>query len=281
MFDVNVNLPDWPEKFMLEVYSDTASPAAKELGESLKKMVGAIKCVTIPFAMMGYTAEYLEERYIHFLEESLKTIKRENLQKPNPVIASQIIRDVVYAFDQKDLYNLYKNLLSSASDKTRNPLVHPSFVSCIAQLDSIDISILEQISSKNFVPYVEIVMNGRLRSNSPILPMIEPFTLIKNYENEFGLIMRSIHNLQHLGIIYKVPNLYVGNQDKVFDSILSSSIYDNYRQVVSPTFDSFASSNFDFNVVKGNLTATYYGKSFIAACKMNPSSIQQTQNNND
>lgn len=110
MFDVNVHLPDWPEKFMLEVYSDTASPAAKEFGESLKKLTGAIKCVTVPFAMMGYTAEYLEERFINFLEESLKSVKRENLQKPDPMIAAQIIRDVVYAFDQKELYKLYKHL---------------------------------------------------------------------------------------------------------------------------------------------------------------------------
>ena len=198
MFDINVELPDWPEKFMLEVYSDTASPAAKEFGDSLKKLTGAIKCVTVPFAMMGYTAEYLEERYIHFLEESLRPVERENLQKPDSMIAAQIIRDVVYAFDQKDLYELYRNLLASASDKSKSALVHPSFVSCIAQLDSVDISVLEQLSNKNFIPYVEILMNGRSPSNNPNLPMVEPFALINGYEKDFEIVMRSIHNLQHL-----------------------------------------------------------------------------------
>lgn len=174
MFDVNVKLPDWPEKFMLEIYSDAASPAAKEFGDSLKKLAGAIKCVTVPFAMMGYTAEYLEVRYINFLEESLKAVKRENLQKPDSMIAAQIIHDVVYAFDQKELYKLYKHLLGSTADKTKSVLVHPSFVSCIAQLDSVDISVLDQLSNRNFVPYVEILMNGQSLSNDPSLPIVEP-----------------------------------------------------------------------------------------------------------
>ena len=276
MLDVNINLPDWPEKFMLEVYSDTTSPAAKELGESLKKMAGAIKCVTVPFAMMGYTAEYLEKRYMHFLEESLKSVKRENLQKPNSMIAAQIIRDVVYAFDQKDLYNLYKNLLSSASDKTKSSLVHPSFVSCIAQLDAVDISVLEQVSQKGFVPYVEIVINGRLNNNNPKFPAVEPFALIENHENDFELIARSIHNLQHLGLISKVPNMFLASHNKDFDKILSKSIYDDYRDIISPTLDPFKVGGFDLNVVKGSLTATYYGKNFIAACKTDPTSLKHS-----
>ena len=277
MFDVNVNLPDWPEKFMLEVYSDTASPAAKEFGESLKRLTGAIKCVTVPFAMMGYTAEYLEERFIIFLEESLKSVKRENLQKPNPMIAAQIIRDVVYAFDQKELYKLYKHLLASAADKTKSSLVHPSFVSRIAQLDSVDISVLNELSNKNFVPYVEILMNGRSSSNDPSLPIVEPFALISGYENEFGIVVRSIHNLQHLGLINKIPNFIIGNQDKDFNRILANPVYDNYREEVSSTFDSFETGNFILNVVRGNLTATYYGKNFSAACTTDPASLQQTQ----
>lgn len=277
MLDVNVQLPEWPEKFMLEVYSDVASPAAREFGECLRKMAGAIKCVTVPFAMMGYTAEYLEERYIHFLEESLKSVKCENLQKPNSVIAAQIIRDVVYAFDQKDLYDLYKNLLASTSDKTKNSLVHPSFVSCIAQLDSVDVAILERFHRNQFLPYVEILINGSLHVNSPEVTIVDAFSLIPGYENDWESVAPALHNLQQLGLIYKIPNFFIGNQDDDFNSILANPVYDNYRNEVSSTFEPLSNGDFVFNVVKGNFSPTLYGKRFIAACTTEPTNLQNTQ----
>lgn len=68
---------DMVVKLSKDIYQDSLQPSAKTLGTELDQVVSALKIATLPFAVMGKSADYLLERYSNFLSESIRKVKND------------------------------------------------------------------------------------------------------------------------------------------------------------------------------------------------------------
>ena len=134
--DTDKLIRDMVVKLSKDIYQDSLQPSARTLGAELDQVISALKIATLPFAVMGKSADYLLERYSNFLSESILKVEAKNRIPPEPSISVPVLQNVQRSFEQKEIYEMYSNLLASASDKTKTNLVHPSFPDIIAQLDS-------------------------------------------------------------------------------------------------------------------------------------------------
>lgn len=201
--DTDKLIRDMVVKLSKDIYQDSLQPSARTLGAELDQVISALKIATLPFAMMGKSADYLLERYSNFLSESILKVEAKNRIPPEPSISVPVLQNVQRSFEQKEIYEMYSNLLASASDKTKTNLIHPSFPDIIAQLDSLDAVILDKGKS-GFLSYYSLVFHNK---SGVTLNLSEPFCFIDGYEDSYTEITSRLTNLQRLGLIYKLPNL--------------------------------------------------------------------------
>lgn len=201
--DTDKLIRDMVVKLSKDIYQDSLQPSARTLGTELDQVISALKIATLPFAVMGKSADYLLERYGNFLSESIRKVEAQNRVPSQPSISVPVLQNVQRSFEQKEIYEMYSNLLASASDKTKTNLVHPSFPDIIAQLDSLDAVILDKGKS-DFLSYYFLVFRNE---RGIMLNLSEPFCFIDGYEDSYTQITSSLVNLQRLGLIYKLPNL--------------------------------------------------------------------------
>ena len=249
-----------------EIYCDTLKPGAQTVGVEIAQVASALKIITLPFAAIGLSADYLLQRYSIFLSESLEKVKVSNRIPPAPSISVPILQKVQLVFEQKSLYELYSNLFASASDKDKQSIVHPSFASIIAQLDLTDTLLLEKINTARFLPYLESVLQSD-SSSELALPLVEPFVMLDNQEDNYESIAPSLQNLQRLGLIRKTDVVISSvrnapfdklSQSKPFEEILAIKSYERKNHLhLKPNEIVFS---------KGSFLLTALGRKFLSAC---------------
>lgn len=207
-----------------DIYGDMASPAIKQIGHGA---ANAVKLVLLPLTLTGETVDVAIQKYRDFLIETFQKVPENKLVSPSPRITMSVIQNVLHAFDEESIREIYSNLLASASHKDDKCKVHPSFPFIISQLDSVDVTILNKLRSENVIPFMETSLCSCNTSGLPF-PVLEPFSLIPGYENNYPAISISFRTLSRLGLIEKVTPV-ASNE---YDAIYQSPIYDNIRETI-------------------------------------------------
>lgn len=123
-----------------KAYDDLAHPSASQVGSLLE---GTLKLVALPFKCLGMTADQLEKRYAEFIANAFNKVPPDKLVKPKTSVAVPLLEQVKYAFEEKELLQMFQSLLASSSNKDTYESMHPSFVVILSQLDSFDANILK------------------------------------------------------------------------------------------------------------------------------------------
>ncbi|GHV39499.1 hypothetical protein FACS189490_03210 [Clostridia bacterium] len=123
-----------PEKLSIEVPKsvDTAGNLTDKPTEVLGKTVSSL----ISLAFGGIT-NFEDKRQIRFQAEleaykasiykKLKLIPEENVIEPKTQIVAQALDDSKFCVEEPALREMFAELIASASDKTKEDTVHPSF----------------------------------------------------------------------------------------------------------------------------------------------------------
>ncbi len=127
-----------------EVYQDGLSPAVRETGSVLTDFV---KTIRLALAPLQYTAA-LQDRYVKFLDRSVRNIPEERRVLPAPQILGPVLEAIKYEPEETLISEMYSELLSRAVDRDQAEDAHPAYVSLIKQLSFDEAMILKLIYEK-------------------------------------------------------------------------------------------------------------------------------------
>jgi hypothetical protein len=128
-----------------EAYQDGLSPAIRETGGAL---VDFIKTLRLALAPLQFTAA-LQDRYVKFLDRSVRKIPEEQRVLPAPQIAGPVLEAIKYEPEDTILSEMYNELLSRAFDRERKNEAHPAYATLIKQLSVDEAVILKAIYQKH------------------------------------------------------------------------------------------------------------------------------------
>lgn len=259
MSDNNTSLVPNVIKSASDAVQANLPETAKQTDSAISTVVGFFNNVVLyPVKKANLSYKYKLERFEDDLREKTASIPIENLQVPPVMIAGPTLEALRYAYDEKELREMYENLLASAMDNRKNSEAHPAFVDAIKQMSPLDAQVVLKIAGYDQMRCMSITFkiknSSRVYSNGmpdyfveELCDLADPF-----------LISTSIINLSRLGFI----NIIDGTiRDADYDIIKSHP----YVQSRINLFESFG-KELDIIYEKQAIKMNNYGKHFAKVC---------------
>ncbi len=98
--------------------------------------------------LLGIPLDYVNHNLEHFRDRvnaHFESIPLEQRQPPPLRIASQVLREVVFALDEEELQEMFASLLAAAGDRETSDSVHPGFASVLSQMTPEDAHFLPKL----------------------------------------------------------------------------------------------------------------------------------------
>lgn len=233
---------------------------AKQTDGALSTVVGFFNNVVLyPVKKANLTFKYKLEAFEEDLREKTKHIPPECLQVPSTMIAGPTLEALRYTYDEKELRDMYENLLASAMDSRVAAGAHPSFVDAVKQMTPLEAQIIEIVNqNNNQLKCAEVTFNIKNTFKHYGRAMPEHFVEeLCGLEDPF-LISSSITNLERLGII-KITMFGIKEADY--------ETFKNHPYVLErkALFEEWG-GEFDVNVSGHALMLTNYGYQFVNIC---------------
>ena len=232
---------------------------AKQTDGALSAVVGFFNNVVLyPVKKANLTFRYKLEAFEDDLKEKTKHIPPENLQIPPTMIAGPTLEALRYTYDEKELREMYENLLASAMDARIANQALPSFVDAIKQMSPLDAIVLEKFVELHQLACagIKFVIENTNQVYSKAMPtyflqeladMSDPF-----------IVSTSITNLLRLGFLNIIDGTING-----FD--YESFKVHSYVQSRVALFNSYG-ERFKVEIDKKVVMLNDYGKVFAKVC---------------
>ena len=191
-----------------EIYEDGLKPTIQESGKTLALIPRTVNAVLAPLRQWIAQREYNVAETEKLLAQKLENINPESIVTPEAYVAVPAFQSISYCINNKELYDLFANLLAKAMVSGWKEKVHPAFVEIIKQLSPNDALVLKEIF--NAGPTIEaatiaIVLKrkGAYMVGSP-QPVKYSDELVYNIhcssisEDQVSI---SVNNLQRLGLV--------------------------------------------------------------------------------
>lgn len=259
------------KKTTVSVIPDIITPASNALQanvpETMKQADGALSSIVglfnnvvlYPVKKANITFKYKLEAFEDDLKQKMKSVPKENIQPPSTMIAGPTLEALRYAYDEKELREMYENLLASAMDNRKSPKAHPAFVDAIKQMSPLDAEVLNKLVDLRQVKCATITFNikGTTQIYSNGMPnyfiaelygLADPFLLSASLENLNRLALIKITDYGLSGIDYNamMTHIYVKDREKLFR--------DNVKE------------DFEINLAERAVQITNYGEQFAEVC---------------
>lgn len=138
------------------------------------------------------------------LAKDIKEIVLEDLKEPPLAIAGPALDTAKYYLEEEGLRDMFAKLVASSMDKSKDDLIHPSFVQILKELSPIDannlIDIKQLVNADGYAPIVGYYIGDNL-TDKPIKHLINHIFINSNERSELGSQSSSIENLSRLGLI--------------------------------------------------------------------------------
>lgn len=267
MCDENQMLNGIINEMAKEAYSDGGKPIVKPTGELVGLIPRTLKALLFPLEKWIVEKEYSLKETIILLEKKLKNISTEKLETPEPHIAVPALQYISYCMDNKELRNMYANLLANSMNKIVKNGVHPSFVEIIKQLCPDEAKILKYIYQYIQIPTITLCAENKKH---------ERYNRIKDFSDigelihcEFSLeISKYFNNLTRLGLV--IPS-------SLFSSLTNESLYiplEQHEIIKKSQKDISENTESEYNIpqiTRGYMEITDFGKAFCKICIEDPS----------
>lgn len=250
------------------MYTDALQPGLQQVGKIGEDL---LKFVALPFAFLGMTADQLKGKYKSFIEESINMVPVEKRVSPKPAIASPLLEQVKYLFDDADSQNLVKmfsGLLSNAINSDARDKVHVSYVHTLQQLGSVEAKILSELYAIEDDRVFGCTFRRRVHVKQNYIQVLsdEPEYLDYEHENVFfyyDLLIIDDNLGVSNGVFYEAINILEHH------NLISSLKINKYKNEEKYTLEKHGKQNVDELDPEGAFEAyrlTQYGRDFMFAC---------------
>ncbi len=146
------------------------------------------------------------------LINNVSSIPKENIQDPKVSIIGPALEASKYYFDEKEIRDMFANLIASSMDSSYNGLVQHSFVEIIKQLSPYDAIFFKNISG--------FIQAYDLKEDNSIF--FRCFSILPDFlDYEVNAI--SINNLHRLGLLDLIP--YFSIENNPYKNFIENSTY--------------------------------------------------------
>jgi hypothetical protein len=248
---------------------DALGPAAANFGKEIAEIgTDAGKTVFSIYESVirnpcKYIAALRKESWRYFkakLDERLTKEPQESLIPPKLAIAEPIIENAIRLEGEKELQDMFANLLASSMLKNSTNKVHPSFVEILKQINSDEAKILKHVyktKAKSF-PCLAI----KVAVNDNFTTMKDCFSIIgmdadctrANFANVY------VKNLDRLGIFQHLPGVFYSEESKYLELVKTVSLLGIDKEYEG------AVPNGKTVLEKGLVKLTDYGLLFCSVC---------------
>lgn len=196
-------------------------------------------------------------KYKNSIAEKVLSIEESNLQEPSMSVVGPALEASRYYIEEKELREMFANVIAASMDKSKNDNVHHSFVEIIKQLSPIDANNIKLFQVKGDYPIVQF-KTVDLKNNS--------YGIVKTnvFKGDFSDIISgdenaaSITNLHRLGLLtISYEENYTDNQRYCF--FRNSSLFIGLEQHINPQLTKI-------DIGEGIIRITPLGKAFINVC---------------
>lgn len=246
-------------KVIPEIYKDAIQPSAKVVGQMGETLAKTINAAFIPLRIIVWKAEEIENSIKSGLEEKMKNVSLEDIQTPNPRIAGPTLEGLRYSAQEKELREMYTSLLASSMNRKTASNVHPSFPEIIKQLCSEEAKILEFLSYTNLIAKIDIKIFPN-NFNQGFSSYLKNFSIISKLDFVENNQKANLYldNLVRLSLIQIENDNFFLTEEIYSDLINSPRILDLIHKAKY--------NNSTFNLIKGNINLTTFGKEFCNSC---------------
>jgi hypothetical protein len=141
--------------------SQEVKEAASNLGKTAVTLTKTINNALLPLAAINFAfdkaKEYFSSQFKSDLAEKAAEIPLENIIEPKASVAGPALQGLAFTHEEKNLKEMYLNLLATAMDNRVSEDAHPAFVEIIKQLNGTEADLIRGIlTSKNPIAIVQI-----------------------------------------------------------------------------------------------------------------------------
>ncbi|MDE5995014.1 MAG: DUF4393 domain-containing protein [Oscillospiraceae bacterium] len=248
------DLPDCIDKPVEEALT----PVSKGIGKTLSDlwfiaMGGISQCAEKKRAKYAIDLDKFKKT----LEEKVEAIPSERRIEPNTQIACQALEDAKYCAENKDIREMFANLIASTIDSKMCQKAHPSFSAILKQMTTKDAILFKSFIGNTKLPVCNFVLNFTNHTHRELLN----YVYLKQKETEQDEIdsnSLALSALERLGLIH----LY-------FDSCLvGESLYQVYADsnIFQSCKETYESDTVKVVIQKGYAELTVLGRNLLEIC---------------
>lgn len=239
-----------------EVYGDLAKPGVEQVGKALGTVMGLGNTILWPVALANEKARISLENNLEKYRNRLKNTLKEEITEVPPEIGVPIGEKIAYVTN-KELSDMYIELLAKASTISTASFAHPSFVNVINNLSPDEAVLLKTLRTSQSLPFVEtrLHINGKQGWNT-IDPLYSPLSKVTgiSFPNN---IVAYVSNFEGLGILQVRTDIYMA----------AEGLYEPLELECKERFkgvEDIPEVEIKFN--KGKIEVTPFGSLFLNAC---------------
>lgn len=244
-----------------DAYEDGGKPVIKPTGELVGLVPRAIKAALSPLEKWILQREYNVEATKKLLEEKLKNTSPELIEPPEAHIAIPAMQYISYCMDNKELREMYANLLANSMNKVVKNGVHPGFVEIIKQLSPDEAKILKYMSSNSIIPTVSLRYENNIGSGIYVINNFSNIGEIIECESPLD-IEKYFDNMVRLGLLLNSNGLSSLTDKTIYEPLKNHKLMTQLATVKNANAKGFEKINFEEGFVK----LSSYGEGFCSIC---------------
>ena len=239
------------------VINKLLGPSAEFLGKGLANYL-KVKLSNSPY--WGEETKKIQEDNVKntmniFLKNFNKIDDKDKKQLSVNIVAP-VIDSLFTYFEEPNYKEVFGKLLASSFDKNKEHKIHPSFVSIIQHLNSLDAEILVMIKSADSLPYAKFFgVHEKNRTLTPFIPDMFALPESENY-SDFDVIA-AVENLERLKLITIRKDIVCF--DEAYESFKQRTKYKLFEETMRR-------ENGYLRMDKYRVELTQLGSNFVSVC---------------
>lgn len=253
-----INLPDLPESVdnaAKNLTDASTKNAGQTFGDIWYLVFGGISHAADK-KRMKYAADL--EKYRQELTQSIDQIPEDEKVEPSIQVTAQALENSKYCISSEELRKMFVNLITGSMNRSKEPLVHPSFPEIIKQMDAIDAYILMELKRNSTTPianFQEYFKNSHTASD-----LFENAYISSIYKLPMEKCNRALSSLEHMGLVKLSYTEWISDES-IYDQFKQCPIYHSLETHISnPNKNSY------LKIKKGICRITPLGRDFINLC---------------
>lgn len=255
------------ENTLIKLIPDSIDNATKNITDSPTKAMGEtltdIWCIV--FGGIHQISEKRKMKYAYELEQfhldllnEIDSIPPQKKVEPKIQIVAPALENAKYCVEEKELRELFKNLISSSLNKDTSELVHPSFADIIKQMSPLDAMVVNYFIT-SIVANIPLVNLKKLTTNETGFNYLyQNLTYFSHPSYTSTDLTISIENLVRLNIL-SIPSDGHIITPKAYDWVKTNPEYLRIKSDLD-------ASKYSIQIEEKALRTTSFGRTFISVC---------------